>query len=157
MATATLNTLDTSNNAALKDEADILAFVEAMLRASHNKNAAVFAAMFTPDAAVFNFAPPPAHSGIHIEEKQAWYDGWSMAVDLDAGDFKISVRGDLAFCHGYLRMTGTKNGANYGVDFWMRETLCLERQGRVWKIFHEHTSVPFYMDGALGSASDLQK
>jgi ketosteroid isomerase-like protein len=38
----------------------------------------------------------------------------------------------------------------------MRETLCLERQGGGWRIVHEHTSVPFYMDAALRPAFDLQ-
>lgn len=39
----------------------------------------------------------------------------------------------------------------------MRETLCLERQGSgEWKIVHEHTSVPFYMDATLRPAFDLE-
>jgi PhnB protein len=69
---------------------------------------------------------------------------------------KVTVSGDFAFCHGYLRMSGTKKGAEAAVDFWMRETLCLKRQGSGWQIVHEHTSVPFYMDATLRPAFDLK-
>jgi ketosteroid isomerase-like protein len=139
-----------------KDEADIRDLVESMLKANHDKNAAAFAAPFAPDAAVFNLAPPLVHHGIDLKEKQAWYDSWSTPVDLESRDFKVTVSGDVAFCHGYLRMTGTKKGAEGSVSFWMRETLCFERIGGEWKIVHEHTSVPFYMDGTLQPAFDLQ-
>ncbi|MGA2216699.1 MAG: nuclear transport factor 2 family protein [Terracidiphilus sp.] len=154
MSTATLNAH--VSKAGSEDEADILALVASMLRANHDKNAAVFSATFAPDAAVFNLAPPLVHHGINLEEKQAWYDSWTTPVDVEARDLKVSVSGDLAFCHGFLRLTGTKKGAEGGVNFWMRETLCLERQGSEWKIVHEHTSVPFYMDGTLRPAFDLR-
>jgi ketosteroid isomerase-like protein len=153
MSTATLNV---SVSPVSKDEADIRNLVESMLKANHDKNVAAFAAPFAPDAAVFNLAPPLVHHGIDIEEKQAWYDSWSTPIDLESQDLKVTVSGDLAFCHGYLRMTGTKKGAEGQVSFWMRETLCLERQGSEWKIVHEHTSVPFYMDGTLRPAFDLR-
>jgi ketosteroid isomerase-like protein len=38
----------------------------------------------------------------------------------------------------------------------MRETVCLLREDGQWKIVHEHTSVPFYMDGSLRPAFDLE-
>jgi ketosteroid isomerase-like protein len=38
----------------------------------------------------------------------------------------------------------------------MRETLCLEREADSWRIVHEHTSVPFYMDGSMRPAFDLK-
>jgi ketosteroid isomerase-like protein len=55
-----------------------------------------------------------------------------------------------------MRMTGKKKGADQGVSFWMRETVCLERGDGGWRIVHEHASVPFYMDGTLRPAFDLQ-
>jgi ketosteroid isomerase-like protein len=53
-------------------------------------------------------------------------------------------------------MDGNKKGVDQRVSFWMRETLCLLRKGEAWQIVHEHTSVPFYMDGSLRPAFDLQ-
>ena len=52
---------------------------------------------------------------------------------------------------------GRKKGADHDVDFWMRETLCLARDNEAgWKIVHEHTSVPFSMDGSNRAAFDLE-
>jgi ketosteroid isomerase-like protein len=139
-----------------KDEAAILAIIESLHKANHDHDAALFAAPFAPDAAIFNLAPPLVHHGVDIKEKQAWLDSWGTPVDLESRDFKVTVSGDLAFCHGFLHMSGTKKGAEGKVSFWMRETLCLHRHGRVWRIVHEHTSVPFYMDGSLRPAFDLK-
>jgi PhnB protein len=141
---------------ATTDEAEILTLIETMLKANHSKDAAAYAAPFAPDATVYNLAPPLVHHGIDIEEKQAWFDSWATPVNLEPHNLKVTVSGGLAFCHGFLRMTGTKKGAEREVDFWMRETLCLERKGSAWQIVHEHTSVPFNMDGTLRPAFDLR-
>jgi ketosteroid isomerase-like protein len=155
MSTATLNA-PVPTASASHDEAAILAVVETMRRANHDKNAALFAAQFAPDAVIYNLAPPLVHHGVDVREKQAWLDSWSTPVDIDARDLQVTVAGDFAFCHGYLRLRGTKKGAEGAVSFWMRETLCLERKGNGWQIVHEHTSVPFYMDGTLRPAFDLK-
>ena len=42
------------------------------------------------------------------------------------------------------------------LSFWMRDTICLNRVSGAWKIVHLHSSVPFYMDGSLRPAFDLQ-
>jgi ketosteroid isomerase-like protein len=67
---------------------------------------------------------------------------------------KVVVRGELAFAYGFSRVSArTKAGEDAG--WWMRLTACLSRQGDGWKIVHEHTSVPFHMDGSFRAALDL--
>jgi ketosteroid isomerase-like protein len=155
MSTATLN-VPAATVSSSTDEAEIHALLETLTRSNHDKNAALFAAQFTPDAAVYNLAPPLTHHGIDLAEKQAWFDSWATPVDIEPRDFKVTVSGNIAFAHGFLRMKGTKKGADFEVNFWMRETICLERQGSEWKIVHEHTSVPFYMDASTRPAFDLK-
>jgi ketosteroid isomerase-like protein len=155
MSTATLNA-SASSNTASADEAAILAVVENLHQSHLDKNVALFAAQFAPNADIYNLAPPLIHHGINREEKQTWFDSWSTPVELEPRDFKVTISGNLAFCHGYLRMAGTKWGAPRPTNFWMRETLCLERQGSGWQIVHEHTSVPFYMDASTRPAFDLE-
>jgi ketosteroid isomerase-like protein len=155
MSTAALN-FPVSKVSASNDEAEILGILETLRQAHHDHNAALFAAQFAPNAEIYNLAPPLAHHGVDLAEKQAWLDSWATPVEIDTRDFKVTINGDFAFCHGYMHMRGTKKGAGYEVNFWMRETLCLERQGSRWQIVHEHTSVPFYMDGSLRPAFDLQ-
>ena len=66
------------------------------------------------------------------------------------------VSGDHAHGYGYLRMAGKKKGVERAVSFWMRATMCFERIDGTWCIVHEHNSVPFYMDGSLRPAFDLE-
>jgi ketosteroid isomerase-like protein len=137
------------------DEAEILALLNGIHQAHHDKDAVAIAAPFAPAAAIFNLAPPLVHRGIDIESKQAWLASWATPVDLEGRDFKVAVSGDLAFAYGFLHMSGRKQGAERPVSFWMRETVCLQRVGGGWKIVHEHASVPFYMDGPPLGAFDL--
>lgn len=150
MATATLN------EAVAADKSAILALLEGISRAHYNKDAAAIEAVYTQGAAIFNLAPPLTHHGINRQEKQAWLDSWDGPVEIESRDFDVTVSGDFAFCHGFMRMEGKKKGADRRVNFWMRETLCLHREGPGWKIVHEHTSVPFYMDDSVRPAFDLK-
>jgi ketosteroid isomerase-like protein len=157
MPTAIMNDRSSATTQATRgDEAAILAVIEAMSRAHRDKDADLFGAQYVEGAAIFNLAPPLIHHGIDRDEKRAWFDSWSTPVTIVARDMKVSVSGDMAVCHGYLQMSGTKKGAEASVRFWMRETLVLERREDGWKIVHEHTSVPFYMDATLRPAFDLQ-
>ena len=50
-------------------------------------------------------------------------------------------------------MSGQKNGEDESV--WSGRTTCLRWTGVRWRIVHEHSSVPFYMDGSERAATDL--
>jgi ketosteroid isomerase-like protein len=141
---------------AQQDQAAILSLLENNVQAHRDKNAASIAASYAPDAAVFNLAPPLAHQGIDVKEKQAWLDSWDGPVEIEPRDMQVTVNGNIAFAHGYMRMAGRKQDAGRDIHFWMRETVCLERREGKWRIVHEHTSVPFYMDGMPRPAFDLQ-
>lgn len=155
MPTATLKDL-ASKDQTSKDEVAIRALIESAHKAHHNKDAAAIAAPYAPDAAVFNLAPPLSHRGVDLDEKQAWLDTWDGPIDFESRDFNIKVTGDSAFGYGFYRMSGTPKAAGRPISFWLRATVCLLREGDVWRIVHEHTSVPFYMDGSLRPAFDLE-
>ncbi|MGB0125188.1 MAG: nuclear transport factor 2 family protein [Silvibacterium sp.] len=155
MTTATLKEETTPAQTA-KDKSAIMAIIENLRKAHHDKNAPAFAAQFASGAAIFNLAPPLVHNGVDLRKKRAWFDTWEGPVGIEPRELNITVSGDIAFAHGYLRLSGIKKGADRPVAFWMRETLCLERQVGNWKIIHEHTSVPFYMDASTRPAFDLK-
>jgi ketosteroid isomerase-like protein len=96
------------------------------------------------------------HEGISVERKRNWLATWDSPIGLEPRNFKLTIEGGLAFGHGFLRMSGIKKGVDRPVTFWMRITVCLERSAGDWRILHEHTSVPFYMDGSLRPAFDLE-
>lgn len=155
MTTTTLH-VSTSLVSTSSDEAAILSVVQLLYQAHHEKSAEGIAAPFATDAAVYDLEPPLMHQGISVERKRKWLAGWDTPIDLEPGDLTVKVSGDLAVVHGFVRMSGTPKAAGQPVSFWMRSTLCLERGEEGWRITHEHTSVPFYMDGSLRPAFDLQ-
>jgi ketosteroid isomerase-like protein len=139
-----------------QDKAAVLELIAGMAKARYEKNARAIAAPYATDAAIYNLAPPLVHHGIDLAETQAWLDTWDGPITIEPRDFEVTISGDTAFCHGYMRMQGRKKGADHDVNFWMRETLCLAREGNAWRIVHEHTSVPFYMDASTRPAFDLE-
>lgn len=149
MTTATLHA------PASTDEAEILVLLSSIHQAHHDKNAAGIAAPYAPHAAVFDLEPPLKHDGISVQRKERWLATWETPVEIEPRDFQFTIDGDHAIGWGYLKMTGAKHGGPQ-VSFWMRETVALERAAGKWRIVHEHTSVPFYMDGSLRPAFDLQ-
>jgi ketosteroid isomerase-like protein len=139
-----------------KDEADIRALLNNVNKAHHNKEAAVIVAPYSNEAAVFNLSPPLFHHGMDLMEKQAWLDSWEGPIDLESSNLEITVSGDFAFGFGFYKLSGTPKAAGRSISFWMRGTVCLAREAGAWQIVHEHTSVPFYMDGSLRPAFDLE-
>lgn len=147
--------LDAADRRSATDEAAIHALVETVDQAHRRKDAAAIAACYTPDAVIYNLAPPLARHGIDLGELNAWLDGWDGPVAREPHDFRVTVSGDLAVAHGLYRLAATTKAGGHAVSLWMRATVGLRRAGGDWRIVHEHTSVPFHMDGSFRAAVDL--
>ena len=150
MSTATLNAPATT------DEAAILFLISSIIQAHYDKSAEGISAPYAPHAIIYDLEPPLMHDGISVERKRKWLTTWDSPIGIEPRDFELTIAGDHAYGHGYLRMSGQKKGVDHPVSFWMRETLCFKRIDGAWRIVHEHTSVPFYMDETLRPAFDLQ-
>jgi ketosteroid isomerase-like protein len=137
------------------DKTEIRAIIETIHKAYHDKNAAAIVAQYARDAVIFDLAPPLSHTGKDLPELEAWLDKWRGPVERETRDLVISVSGDLAFGHGFFRVSATTKTGEQAA-WWMRVTVCLVRQQGAWKIAHEHESVPFYMDGSFRAAVDLE-
>jgi uncharacterized protein (TIGR02246 family) len=140
------------------NEAEIRALIEVQVKAHRDKDAKAVLASFAPDSVTFDLAPPLRHSGAgpRTEKDLAeWFKTWQGPVSVEPRDFKIVADDSLAFCHGLIRITGTKTGGERA-DLWARQTVCLEKINGAWKIMHDHTSVPFHMDGSYKAAIDLE-
>jgi uncharacterized protein YndB with AHSA1/START domain/ketosteroid isomerase-like protein len=107
------------------------------------------------DLVSYDLDPPLQHVGLGRDGMQEWFDTWDGPIAFAMADLTVETAGDVAFAYGLGHMTGTKkDGA--AVDLWMRCTAGLRRIGGVWKITHQHASVPFYMDGSFKAAVDLK-
>jgi uncharacterized protein (TIGR02246 family) len=132
---------------------EIARVFDAIGRGLRDKDAAAVVRQYTSDAVVYDLAPPLTH-GIDEAQLTAWLDTWDGPVNQELRDVEVAVNGDLAIAHGFIHVHArTKAGED--AAWWMRATMCLVKRGDGWRISHEHTSVPFYMDGSFRAAMDL--
>ena len=139
------------------DEAAIRTLLEGRARAIRAKNADAALSHYASEFVRHDLAPPLATIGGTARDRDrliAWFETWHGPIRYEFRDFSITAAGDLAFCHGLVRIGGTKKDGYEG-DVWARQTVCLRKRDGAWTIAHEHTSTPFYMDGSLKAAVDL--
>jgi predicted dithiol-disulfide oxidoreductase (DUF899 family)/ketosteroid isomerase-like protein len=136
------------------DAQQIAALLERRSAAHRTKDAGAIAALYAPDAAIYDLAPPLAHPGVDRAQLARWLATWDGPIALEAQAPTITVDGALAVAHGLVRMRGRQQGE--ARDLWFRATAVLTQQGGRWRIVHEHSSVPFHMDGSFRAAVDLK-
>ncbi|MGO1080485.1 YybH family protein [Inquilinus sp. CA228] len=141
--------------AANTTEARIHALVGERSAALRRKDAKSVVACQAADYVLYSLAPPLRTEEAGTEGLEAWFATWRGPIGYEIHDLGIAAGGDVAFCHGFARMTGTKTDGE-SVELWFRVTLGLRRAADGWTIVHEHESVPFYMDGSLRAAVDLK-
>jgi uncharacterized protein YndB with AHSA1/START domain/ketosteroid isomerase-like protein len=107
------------------------------------------------DLVSYDLDPPLQHLGPGRKETQAWFDTWDGPIAVAMAELNVETGGDIALAHGLAHMVGTKTDGSK-TDMWFRYSAGLRRSGGTWKITHQHSSVPFYMDGAFKAALDLK-
>ncbi|KGM31087.1 YybH family protein [Inquilinus limosus] len=139
-------------------EAEIRALIEQRAAALRRKDAKGFVACQAADYglySLYSMGSPLAADQAGVEDVDAWFATWRGPIGYEVHTLGIATHGNIAFCHGFARMSGTKTDGET-VDLWFRLTLGLRRAADGWTIVHEHESVPFTMDGSLRAAVDLK-
>ncbi len=130
------------------DEAEAIGMVLASWAAAlGSKDAAGVVEHLSDYIVSFTLAAPLAHKGKGAGGLESWFSTWDGPIGGDAVDVRLTVGGTVAFWTGLVHMTGRKTDG-FQVDLWFRQTLGLRKEAGTWKIVHEHTSVPFAMDGS---------
>ena len=136
------------------DRAEIEALFQQLVRAHADRDAAAIVEAYAPDAVIYDLSPPLGRRGMNRDSVAAWLAGWDGPIQIDARDVNLTVDGDVAFASALNRMRGRQSGEDQ--DLWYRTTMGLRKTNGRWRIVHEHSSVPFYMDGSYRAAVDLQ-
>jgi uncharacterized protein (TIGR02246 family) len=136
------------------DVAEIEALFQRLAKAHADHDGDAIVAAYAPDAVIYSLAPPLSERGMNVNNVAAWLASWDGPIQIDARDVSLAVDGALAFASGLNRMRGRQSGKNQ--DIWYRMTVGLRKTSGRWLIVHDHTSVPFYMDGSYRAAVDLK-
>ena len=147
----------TIKNSKASDEAQIRQLVDSWVQALRAKDVNGVMSHYAPDILVFDLAPPLQYRGADAYRKnwEAWFPTFRGSIGYELRDLSITASDDIAFCHSFNRIRGTRTN-DEETDVWVRATVCCRKIDGKWKIVHEHESVPFYMDGSYRAAVDLE-
>jgi ketosteroid isomerase-like protein len=104
-----------------------------------------------PAIATFDLVPPLRHDGLEAMRK-LWTEvlaPFERPLDFEVNQLDIIAGNDVAICRSLNRFGGIRKGGEPFVH-WLCSTLGLRKIDGLWRIVHEHTSVPF--DMASGKA-----
>ena len=136
------------------DRTEIEALLHRLAKAHADRDADAIVEPYAPDAVMYDLAPPLGRRGMNRDGVAAWLEGWDGPIQIDARDVELTVGGEVAFVSALNRMRGRQGGEDR--DIWYRTTMGLRRTNGRWRIVHDHSSVPFYMDGSYRAAVDLE-
>ena len=99
---------------------------------------------YLPDALLFDACPPykakGANSIAKVWEKCLPY--FPEKFSSEHRDLQVHIGGNVAFVHGIHHFLPTPADHPCG-QTWMRITIGLKRVEGIWKVAHEHVSIPF--------------
>jgi uncharacterized protein (TIGR02246 family) len=139
------------------NEAQVREVIESWAKAVSAKDVEGATVCFAPDVLTLDLAPPLQHAGREVIRKglEDWFPTWDGPIGLETRDLRVTAGDHVAYCTSLQRMSGTKvNGET--PNLWFRSTTCLQKIDGTWRIAHEHSSTPFYMDGSNKAALDLK-
>ena len=140
------------------EEAQIRTVIDNWANAMRARDAGGVVSQYATDYIKFILAPPLQYTRDNPFDKkrlEEWFSSFQGPIGYEIRDLSITTGDDVAFCHSLNRMMArTTDGVK--VDLWFRETLGFRKIHDKWTITHEHSSVPFYMDGSYKAAVDLK-
>lgn len=120
-----------------------------------NKDVAGVVALTAPDSVRYNLAPPLVTVEDATTDLETWFASFDGPIQYELDELHMETEPGLVVVYGLHHLVGKKlEGEN--ADLWFRVTQVLRLYEGEWKIVHTHESVPFYMDGSLRAAVDLQ-
>jgi len=146
--------MSAATKSATKDETAIRQLCDDWSQALRDKDVERLWSLTARDFVAYDLAPPLRHGAEHEKNTAEWFATWDGPLGYDVRVERVVAGGDVAFLYGLVRLRGKKKSGDEA-DLWFRATLGCRKEGGRWKVAHEHTSVPFYMDGSFRAAVDL--
>ena len=100
-------------------------------------------ALYAPDVVSFDLGAPLRYAG-DDNKRRAWQEvfaAYTGPIGYDVHELTVTTEGDIAFVHSLNHVRGTL-ASGRDIDMWVRWTACLRCVDGVWRVFHDHVSVP---------------
>jgi len=111
---------------------------------------------YAPDVVSFDVEPPLQHVGLAAKMKN-WERAFKIfqEISYEIRDLTITVGDEVAFGHGFGRLSGTLQNGTATSGMWVRGTFCFRKINGAWLITHDQASVPFDVTTGKG-VTDLE-
>ncbi|GGP86416.1 YybH family protein [Streptosporangium pseudovulgare] len=138
------------------DEAEIRRQVDGIIEGMRAKDLEVLRRLYTTDVVSFDVEPPLQHVGVDAKLKNwAKVFAFFQDVNYEVRDLTFTMGDDVAFGHGFGRLSGTLKNGTATSGMWVRATFCFRKIDGRWLIAHDQVSVPFDMASGKG-VTDLE-
>jgi ketosteroid isomerase-like protein len=139
-----------------EDEAKIRQQVDKIVEGIQAKDLEGLKRFYATDVVSFDVEPPLQHVGIEAKLKN-WARVFTFFQDVtyELRDLTLAVGDEVAFGHGFGRLSGTLKDGTATSGIWVRGTFCFRKLDGDWLVAHDQASVPFDIASGKGVA-DLE-
>ncbi|MFI7672330.1 YybH family protein [Actinophytocola sp. NPDC049390] len=112
--------------------------------------------LYASDVVSFDVEPPLEHVGVEAKVRN-WTNVFTIFQEAtyELRELTVTVGGDVAFAHGFGRLSGTLRDGTTTNGMWVRATYGLRKTAEGWLIAHDQASVPFDIRTGRG-VTDLE-
>jgi ketosteroid isomerase-like protein len=125
------------------DEAIIRARLDALIAALRAKDLEALGQIYATDIVSFDVEPPLQHVGLAAKLNN-WVRAFSLfdVLDYEVRELSFATGDEVAFGHGFGRLSGILNTGAPTDGMWVRVTFCFQKVDGRWLITHDQASVP---------------
>jgi ketosteroid isomerase-like protein len=107
--------------------------------------------LYSADVVSFDVEPPLRHVGIDAKMRN-WVRAFAFfeQVKYEVRDLAVTADENVAFAHGFGRLSGTANGGVAVGGMWVRATFGFRKVDGRWLVTHDQVSVPLDIASGAG-------
>ena len=138
------------------DEAKIRQQIDTIIEGIRARDLDGLKRVYAAGIVSFDVEPPLQHVGVEAKMRN-WANVFTIFQDAtyEVRDLTIATGDDVAFGHGFGRLSGTLKNGTATAGMWVRATFCFQKVDGNWLIAHDQVSVP--LDLATGKGiTDLE-
>ncbi|GAB3807015.1 hypothetical protein GCM10028798_30780 [Humibacter antri] len=134
-------------------EAELRQHITHIIEAIGAKDVDALRRLYAGDVVSFDVEPPLQHVGIDAKLRN-WVKAFAVFDRLayEVRDLQFEVGDDVAFGHGFGRLSGVLRNGTRTPGMWVRVSYGFRRIGGEWSLVHDHVSVPFDVTTGRGVA-----